>query len=62
MREFLHNKKALCPSCEAPFILTDKQLKNKVPKCNMCNNSKEAKQKRAAKKVFEDTFNQGKGI
>ena len=57
-RSLIEGKRAKCPLCGEPFILTRVQLKNKLPRCANC--------KRDKNKMENDTINElmemGEGI
>jgi len=48
-RAYLVGKAATCPKCKNEFVLTYKQLRNKLPVCDLCTKSPKAEVLRAAR-------------
>lgn len=51
-RELLIGKYALCGACGMKFVLDEKQLENKVPRCLNCANTKEAHEYREVRSLL----------
>ena len=58
-RKLLNNAASLCPRCGSEFKLNWQKLQRAVPLCDNCSNTKEARQKRAARELIESLVIQG---
>lgn len=51
-RDFLFGKIARCNGCDAEMTLTPRMLRTAAPKCDMCRNTKENKERLSIEEIL----------